>query len=134
MGDELLVAPLSLFYPDLMKLSGPKFITLQRSGTGDPDDPFDDLYLRDTSRRGGREVTEAMDVTGGDGPEGGDEDIVVDDHPLQTSSSQQSRDHSSSGLSSTSPLLDKVLSLEQAILSSIDRCGKYLTIISYVND
>lgn len=49
MGDELIVAALSLFYPDLLKITGPKNTITQKPNPGDPDDPFDENYLRETS-------------------------------------------------------------------------------------
>lgn len=120
MGDELIVAALSLFYPDLLKITGPKNTITQKPNPGDPDDPFDENYLRETSRRGGREATEAMEVGGGEGGDAGEEDIVVDDQPLppaQIVHSTSSRNDATAFTSS-----DKLLSLEQAILTSIDRC------------
>ncbi|KAG7163377.1 Actin-related protein 8-like 2, partial [Homarus americanus] len=95
MGDELIVAALSLFYPDLLKITG-------------------------TKRRGGREAAEAMEVGGGEGGDAGEEDIVVDDQPLppaQVAPSTSVR-NDSSAFSGT----EKLFSLEQAILTSIDRC------------
>ncbi|CAL4167632.1 unnamed protein product, partial [Meganyctiphanes norvegica] len=124
MGDELIVAALSLFYADLLKITGSKFIVTQKLNPGDPDDPFDENYLRDTSRKGGREAAEAMEVGGGDGGEGADEDIVVDDQPLapgggvSTSSATFSRANDSLVTLPT----EKLLSMEQAILTSIERC------------
>lgn len=49
MGDELIVAALSLFYADLLKITGPKMMHTQKPNMGDPDDPFDENYLRETS-------------------------------------------------------------------------------------
>lgn len=115
MGDELIVAALSLFYPDLLKITGPKIPVTQRPNPGDPDDPFDENYLRETSRRGGREATEASEVGGGEGGDGGDDDIVVDDQPLVPPSSTRSDSLAFSPI-------EKLFSLEQAILTSIDRC------------
>ena len=125
MGDELLVAPLSLFYPDLLKITGPKNIITQKAGTqGDPDDPFDENYLRDTSRKTGRE---AMEVGGGgEVGDNADEDVVVvDDHPPsihQTAGTGRQTDNNN-----FSP--EKLLSLDQAILGSIERCGNYFQLI-----
>nr|CAD7605386.1 unnamed protein product [Timema genevievae] len=48
-GDECIVAPLSLFQPELLGLSGPKVLQVQKLSTGDPEDPHDDSYLRETS-------------------------------------------------------------------------------------
>lgn len=117
MGDELIVAALGLFYPDLLKITGPKGTITQKPNPGDPDDPFDENYLRETSRRGGREAAEAMEVGGGEGADAGEEDIVVDDQPLPPAQVPPltSVRNDSSGT-------EKLFSLEQAILTSIDRC------------
>lgn len=120
MGDELIVAALSLFYADLLKITGPKMMHTQKPNMGDPDDPFDENYLRETSRRGGREAAEAMDVGGGDAGDGGEEDIVVDDQPLPPSQIPSSSSARNDSLAFNSN--EKLLSLEQAILTSIDRC------------
>ncbi|XP_066986004.1 actin-related protein 8 isoform X2 [Macrobrachium rosenbergii] len=114
MGDELIVAALSLFYPDLLKITGIKVTLTQKPNPGDPDDPFDENYLRETSRRGGREAAEAMEAGGGDGGDGGEEDIVVDDQPMVPPSTR------TDSLAFNS--VEKLFSLEQAILASIDRC------------
>ena len=51
MGDELIIAPLSLFYPDLLKLTGPKFAVFQKPNEGDHEDPLDETFLRETTVR-----------------------------------------------------------------------------------
>ncbi|KAK8750538.1 hypothetical protein OTU49_014891 [Cherax quadricarinatus] len=117
MGDELIVAALGLFYPDLLKITGPKGTITQKPNPGDPDDPFDENYLRETSRRGGREAAEAMEVGGGEGADAGEEDIVVDDQPLPPA---QVAPLTSVRIDSSGT--EKLFSLEQAILTSIDRC------------
>ncbi|XP_063881501.1 actin-related protein 8-like isoform X1 [Scylla paramamosain] len=120
MGDELIVAALSLFYPDLLKITGSKSTITQKPNPGDPDDPFDENYLRETSRRGGREAAEAMEVGGGEGGDAGEEDIVVDDQPLPPAQIVPSASSRNDTTAFTS--YDKLLSLEQAILTSIERC------------
>lgn len=47
-GDEAIIAPLSLFFPELLLLTGPKQICTQGANTGDPTDPHDAEYLRET--------------------------------------------------------------------------------------
>ena len=47
-GDEAIIAPLSLFYPELLILTGAKQITTQGANIGDPTDPHDADYLRET--------------------------------------------------------------------------------------
>lgn len=48
-GDECIVAPLSLFTPELFGVTGPKLVHTQRRSNGDPEDPHDENYLRETS-------------------------------------------------------------------------------------
>jgi len=48
-GDECIVAPLSLFQPELFGVTGPKVVHIQRRAGGDPEDPHDENYLRETS-------------------------------------------------------------------------------------
>lgn len=51
-GDECIVAPLSLFSPELFGITGPKSLHTQKISTGDPEDPHDELYLRDIRKKG----------------------------------------------------------------------------------
>lgn len=46
-GDECIVAPLSLFSPELFGITGPKTVHTQKSSPGDPEDPHDENYLRE---------------------------------------------------------------------------------------
>lgn len=48
-GDECLVAPLSLFQPELFKITGTHNLHVQKRYVGDPEDPHDENYLRETS-------------------------------------------------------------------------------------
>jgi hypothetical protein len=48
-GDEGIVAPLSLFQPELFGVTGPKLVHVQQRASGDPEDPHDENYLRETS-------------------------------------------------------------------------------------
>lgn len=48
-GDECLVAPLSLFQPELFKVTGVHNVHIQKRYIGDPEDPHDENYLRETS-------------------------------------------------------------------------------------
>lgn len=45
------MAPLSLFQPELFGVTGPKLVHIQQRATGDPEDPHDENYLRETSVR-----------------------------------------------------------------------------------
>lgn len=51
LGDEMILAPLSLFRPDALGLQGSHLIRLQTRSEGDPDDPHDEDYLRRTQRQ-----------------------------------------------------------------------------------
>ncbi|KAF2347925.1 Actin family [Trinorchestia longiramus] len=108
-GDELLLAPLSLCYPALLQLTGDKTrVLVQAPNPGHSEDPFDDLYLRDTSRRGGKEASE------GSG-EVGDEDMAGVDENLNGRPDT---------CGSVGPVLSGLLSLEQAVHASIERCAE----------
>lgn len=48
-GDECLIAPLSLFQPELFRITGTHNAYVQKRSTGDPEDLFDENYLRETS-------------------------------------------------------------------------------------
>ena len=50
MGDELVLAPLSFFYPDMYGLTGSQLTRVQKRFDGDPADPHDDFYLRQVQR------------------------------------------------------------------------------------
>jgi hypothetical protein len=43
------VAPLSLFQPELFGVTGQKVVHIQQRASGDPEDPHDENYLRETS-------------------------------------------------------------------------------------
>uniref|UniRef100_A0A6P7FJ58 Actin-related protein 8 n=1 Tax=Diabrotica virgifera virgifera TaxID=50390 RepID=A0A6P7FJ58_DIAVI len=118
-GDECIVAPLSLFSPELFAITGPKLIHTQKISTGDPEDPHDEIYLRDIRRKG---MKESMDTANADllsdsfldGQQNnpGEDDIVVDAmDPVVPASIREFV---------TNP--GQILSLDQAVLQSIDRC------------
>lgn len=50
-GDEALLAPMGLFVSDLLGLQGPKLTHVQKRSDGDPDDPLDEFFLRQTTSR-----------------------------------------------------------------------------------
>lgn len=54
-GDECIIAPLSLFSPELFAITGTKLIHTQKISTGDPEDPHDEIYLRDIRKKGKNE-------------------------------------------------------------------------------
>lgn len=116
LGDECIVAPLSLFYPELFSMTGTKTSVAQKRSAGDSEDPFDDHFIRETGRKGAKENLETAGGTDisavGDLP-GGDDDIVVD-------TLEGGAGTISAGEFEISP--GKILGLDQAVLQSIDRC------------
>ena len=48
-GDECLIAPLSLFQPELFRVTGAHSVHIQKRSMGDSEDPHDENYLRETS-------------------------------------------------------------------------------------
>lgn len=50
LGDEAIIAPMSLFHPELLGIMGPQLVRTQGRCTGDPEDPHDEFYLQMTSR------------------------------------------------------------------------------------
>nr|SVE84755.1 EOG090X02LT [Daphnia pulex] len=119
-GDELLLAPLGLFNTEVFALTGQdKRGQGQANASGDPEDPHDANYLRETSRRAHKEALEnqsasaaSMDTaenstnTGGQG----EEDLVVDSLAADAAPDDQ-------------PQQQLLYSLDQAILHSIERCS-----------
>ncbi|KAJ8926028.1 hypothetical protein NQ315_009883 [Exocentrus adspersus] len=119
-GDECIVAPLSLFNPELFGITGTKALHTQKISTGDPEDPHDELYLRDIRKKVG--MKESMEPSASDLLSEGylesqqgnvnDDDIVVDAmDPVAPASVREFV---------TNP--GQILGLDQAILQSIDRC------------
>lgn len=48
LGDECVLAPLSLFFIDMLALQGSQLCHTQQRYEGDSDDPHDDFYLLQT--------------------------------------------------------------------------------------
>ncbi|KAK9507119.1 hypothetical protein O3M35_008928 [Rhynocoris fuscipes] len=105
-GDECMIAPLSLFQPELLNLTGPKVMVTQKRNTGDPSDPHDSDYLRETGRKG-KEAPEAAADGGGSAP--ADEEIV----DIEMTGDAE--------FNAGPP--SQLLSIDQAILQSIQRCA-----------
>lgn len=115
-GDEAIVAPLSLFYPDLLGITGRKKaqVKVQKPGAAQPDaeDCFDAEYLRETSRRGAREqMDQSTDVSGINTTENNDEDMV---DQLEVEKENKSKEFILPG--------GHMIGIDQAILQSIERC------------
>lgn len=51
-GDECIIAPLSLFSPELFGITGFKALITQKLSIGDPEDPHDELFLREIRKKG----------------------------------------------------------------------------------
>ncbi|XP_076756676.1 actin-related protein 8 isoform X1 [Xylocopa sonorina] len=121
-GDECLVAPLSLFQPELFKVSGTHNVHVQRRSMGDPEDPHDENYLRETSRRGIKEnleqTSEMQEETIAPTVAGEEEVVVdaVDSAPITLSN----RDIDAPRDFVVGP--QQLLGLDHAVLQSIDRC------------
>jgi len=99
LGDETRVAPLGLFHQDLLEVTGRRTASVLGPDPGDPEDPHDHLYLRETSRK----YTKTGDLpqAGGEGEDF--DEAVVDPEPQAQAQAE-------------------VLPLDQAILRSIDSC------------
>ncbi|XP_015118934.1 actin-related protein 8 isoform X2 [Diachasma alloeum] len=121
-GDECLVAPLSLFQPELFKVTGIHAVHIQKRYLGDPQDPHDENYLRETSRRGIKENLEQTlelqeEIAVPAIP--ADEEVVVDGvdavpNVLAIRDLEAPRDFI------VGP--QQLLGLDHAVLQSIDRC------------
>ncbi|KAI4488931.1 PREDICTED: actin-related protein 8 [Polistes canadensis] len=120
-GDECLVAPLSLFQPELFKVTGTHNVHIQRRSMGDPEDPHDENYLRETSRRSMKENLEQpleMQEEVIAPTTVGEEEVnvdAIDTAPIALSNRDlDARDFL------VGP--QQLLGLDHAILQSIDRC------------
>lgn len=125
-GDECLVAPLSLFQPELFKVTGTHSVHIQKRSMGDPEDPHDENYLRETSRRGMKEnleQTSEMQEEATAPTVAGEEEVVVDavdSAPITLSN----RDLDAPRDFIVGP--QQLLGLDHAVLQSIDRCRMYI--------
>ncbi|XP_043475529.1 actin-related protein 8-like isoform X1 [Leptopilina heterotoma] len=121
-GDECLVAPLSLFQPELFKVTGIHNVHVQKRSVGDSEDPHDENYLRETSRRGIKEsleqTLESQEETATPAVVGEEEVVVdtVDSAPIAL----QNRELDAPREFVTGP--QQLLGLDHAVLQSIDRC------------
>lgn len=139
MGDELVLAPLSLFFPDMYGMTGSGRTRVQQRCEGDPADPHDDFYLRQVQRgQDPSKLSKKKDDkdTTRDGPDFNMDDSTM--NPLQ--------DEDSNDMPENLPLTDptklgrrqdleeeeeeegaeplpELMGIDKAILYSIDRCG-----------
>ena len=100
LGDETRAVPLGMFQQDLLEVTGRHTARVLGPDQGDPDDPHDHLYLRETSRKYTRNGE--MPQAGVDGEEF--EEGVEPEPQVQTVGAE-------------------VLPLDQAILRSVDACS-----------
>lgn len=147
MGDECLVAPLSLFNTELLNVTGTgKLAKVQKTAANqpDPEDCFDAEYLRETGvssitydsnsvfnnseihsiilqRKGAREQMEQSQAEGG-GLIPGDnveEEIVVDTLEVEQRETKDKEFVVPGG---------QIIGLDQAVLQSIERCRKCISV------
>lgn len=102
LGDERIVAPLAFFQIELLEVTGRKEANVIRKDPGDPEDPHDHLYLRETSRK----YTKTGDIQPGSEP--GGQDAEFEEVDLE-------------GVAGPD-IGTEVLPLDQAICRSIDTC------------
>ncbi|XP_059488672.1 actin-related protein 8 isoform X2 [Neocloeon triangulifer] len=115
-GDECLIAPLSLFTTDLLSITGTKGVHGQVSYEFQSEDPHDANYLRETSRKAAKEN---LDVTG-DGPGNmsclGNIPLPLDINSVMEEDIVEKEIFES----------EILLSIDQAIMQSIERCSEEL--------
>lgn len=120
LGDECVVAPLSLFHTELLNITGKeKLVRLQMSSSQQPDseDCFDAEYIKETGRvrngRGDQLLEGVMPITG-DTPD--DELVVVDNFDVDSRNPDKEEQlYYTSGSG-------QIVPLDLAIVRSIERC------------
>ncbi|KYN00766.1 Actin-related protein 8 [Cyphomyrmex costatus] len=121
-GDECLIAPLSLFQPELFRITGTHNVHVQKRSLGDPEDPYDENYLRETSRRGMKETldhsSEMQEEAAAAPAVVGDDEVVVDASDPAPSLLNRDLD-----VPRDFVIPQQLLGLDQAILQSIERCS-----------
>ncbi|XP_023307114.2 actin-related protein 8 [Lucilia cuprina] len=126
LGDECVVAPLSLFHTELLNITGKqRLVRLQYrySQQSDPEDCFDAEYIRETGRvrngRGDQLLEGVMPVTGETAE---DELVVVDNYEVEERSNNLRNTEKDEELyySSTN---GQIVPLDLAIVRSIERCS-----------
>lgn len=139
-GDELVLAPLSMFFPDMLALQGDNLTRIQKRNEGDPSDPHDDFYLKQVHTRQdgatkGSKKKDNQDTTR-DGP-----DLTMDESGLNVLQDDDSNDVPESMAMSDAnksrrgdaeeemeeettceEVAPPLMGLDEAILYSIDKC------------
>ncbi|KAG4079545.1 hypothetical protein HA402_010377 [Bradysia odoriphaga] len=118
-GDECIVAPLSLFHTELLGVTGvKKEAKVQKTAAHqtDPEDCFDAEYLRETGRKGAKEQMDQIQIDGTVLPtnENPEEDIVVDTLEVEREMKPFDKEFVLPG--------GQIIGLDQAVLQSIERC------------
>ncbi|TRY78430.1 hypothetical protein TCAL_06903 [Tigriopus californicus] len=117
MADEPIIASLALFNPELFEVTGSKRVQMMGKDPGDPEDPHDHIYLNETSRK----YTKAgpADVADSTDPPGMEDDLEIVADVVESGQNGRSGGSKSQGSASNG---ESVLSLDQAILRSIEGC------------
>lgn len=138
-GDEALLAPMGLFVSDLLGLQGPKLTHVQKRSDGDPDDPLDDFFLRQTTSREAK-LPKKKDNTDMSRDNSEVNLTQLDDSQLQDQMDEDSNDApdnlQAADISKGSRRLDieeeqqiesepvkQLMGIDKAILQSIERCA-----------
>ncbi|XP_058125454.1 actin-related protein 8 [Anopheles ziemanni] len=119
-GDEVMVAPLSIFHTELLVLTGankaPPKTQKSRSLQPHPEDCFDAEYLRETGRRNKENLEQsAMESGTIQSTENPEDDLVVDGLDPEKEAKNNDRDYFLPG--------GQLVGLDHAIVQSIERCS-----------
>ncbi|XP_037934661.1 actin-related protein 8-like [Teleopsis dalmanni] len=120
LGDECLVAPMSLFHTELLNITGKlKDVRTQLRSSQQPDaeDCFDAEYIRETGRRNGREGAMMEGTMPTTGDVGEDDLVVVETFDVDTTIKNGEKEEQNFMING------QIVSLDQAIVRSIERCG-----------
>uniref|UniRef100_A0A182SRP2 Uncharacterized protein n=1 Tax=Anopheles maculatus TaxID=74869 RepID=A0A182SRP2_9DIPT len=123
-GDEAMVAPLSIFFTELLAITGANRTAPKTqkgcSSQPHPEDCFDAEYLRETGRRNKDNLEQsAIDSGALPNTEAPDEDLVVDglEQERERETKSNDRDYLLPG--------GQLVGLDQAIIQSIERCCEW---------
>ncbi|WAR25144.1 ARP8-like protein, partial [Mya arenaria] len=140
-GDELVLAPLSLYFPDMYGLQGENLTHIQKHNEGDPADPHDDFYLKQvqTRQEPGTKMSKKKDNADNtrEGP-----DLTMDESTLNILNDDDSNDMPDTmattegvkGRGRGAELEEEaeeeeltvappLMGIDQAVLYSIEKCG-----------
>ncbi|KAK3085468.1 hypothetical protein FSP39_003869 [Pinctada imbricata] len=130
LGDETILAPMGLFFPDLLTLHGANLAHVQHRSEGDPQDPHDEFYLQSTSREAKlskkKDNTESKDINESLVDDATQQAIDEDSNDAQENMQtvdmrkNQIKEEEEADVE-TEPVLE-LMGIDQAILHSIDKC------------